>query len=246
MNSTQRCCRPRIPTRIRWLRLSRFWCLTVFPRLHRFLARELSVALQPLLGWWLGLKRWLSRLFERTRAPLFVLGWLLYLCFRLLIWARLLLRVFRIDVLVLITRIHLILVIVSFWLRENVVLKLWITGRLGQLTFLNICLLVQNMIGKSLTKVCFLIVGRHRKSIIWIGVIFLLVKILQVRVVLVEKRVWWTSVWVFHMYVASGTRSAEAWTERSAAWKLKWSVIGVVTIIVLWLHVVKFVLRRVD
>ena len=94
------------------------------------------------------------------------------------------------------------------------------------------CLLIQNVIRKPLTKVCFRVVGGHGKSFVRVGVIFLLVKILQIGVVLVEKRIRRTSVGDFHMHVTSRT-GAEAWSERSTATrKLKWSVV-MVTVIVL-------------
>ena len=102
----------------------------------------------------------------------------------------------------LITRIYLILVIGSFGLRENIVLELWVTARFRRLTCLSVGLVVHHMFWESLTKVWLFMVFRHRVSIVGVGVVFLLVKFLQVCVVLVQECVRRAYVRALHIHIA--------------------------------------------
>lgn len=102
----------------------------------------------------------------------------------------------------LITRIYLILVIGTFGLRENIVLELWVTARFRNLTCLSVGLVVHHMFGESLTKVGLFVVFRHRVSIVGVGVVFLLVKTLQVWVVLVQECVRRAYVRAKHIHIA--------------------------------------------
>ena len=58
------------------------------------------------------------------------------------------------------------------------------------------------MFGKSLTKVGLFVVFRHCVSIVGVGVVFLLVKFLQVCVVLVQKCVRRAYVRALHIHIA--------------------------------------------
>ena len=241
VDPTQRWCGSWITSGIWGFWLCRFSRLTTLLWFYSLLLWNLVLAFRVLLRW-INVELWLLRLLDRARPALFILG--LRLCrFWLFVWARLLLLLLIAGVLVLITRIYLILVIGSFWLRENIVLELWITALFRRLTCLSVGLVVHHMFGESLTKVGLFVVFRHRVSIVGVGVVFLLVKFLQICVVLVQECVRRAYVRALHIHIAFWA-STIALSERSYAWVLKRSFIGV-TSCVLGLHVVKLVLRRV-
>ena len=242
VDPTQRWCRSWITSGIWGFWLCRFSRQATLLRFYSLLLWNLVLAPRVLLRW-INVELWLLRLFDRARPALFILG--LRLCrFWLFVWARLLLLLLIVGVLVLITRIYLILVFGFFGLRENIVLQLWITARFRNLTCLSIGLVVHHMFGESLTKVGLFMGFRHRVSIVGVGVVFLLVKFLQVCVVLVQECVRRAYVRALHIHIAFWA-STVTLSERSHAWVLERSFIGV-TSCVLGLHVVKLVLRRVS